>query len=44
MQSSHDWASSARGVSRAAPADLAKVEGVNDALAQRIYDFFHPGQ
>ena len=35
---------SARGVSRAAPADLAKVEGVNDALAQRIYDFFHPGQ
>ena len=34
---------SARGVSRAAPADLAKVEGVNEALAQRIYDFFHPG-
>ncbi|HEY3812553.1 MAG TPA: excinuclease ABC subunit UvrC [Caulobacteraceae bacterium] len=33
---------SARGVSRAAPADLVKVEGVNDALAQRIYDFFHP--
>jgi excinuclease ABC subunit C len=32
---------SARGVSRAAVADLAKVEGVNDALAQRIYDFFH---
>jgi excinuclease ABC subunit C len=33
---------SARGVSRAAAADLIKVEGVNDALAQRIYDFFHP--
>jgi excinuclease ABC subunit C len=32
---------SARGVSRAAAADLAKVEGVNEALAQRIYDFFH---
>jgi excinuclease ABC subunit C len=33
---------SARGVSRAAVVDLAKVEGVNEALAQRIYDFFHP--
>ncbi len=33
---------SARGVSRAAVADMAKVEGVNEALAQRIYDFFHP--
>jgi excinuclease ABC subunit C len=33
---------SARGVSRAAAADLAKVDGVNEALAQRIYDFFHP--
>jgi excinuclease ABC subunit C len=33
---------SARGVSRAAVADLVKVEGVNEALAQRIYDFFHP--
>ena len=32
---------SARGVSRAAAADLAKVEGVSDALAQRIYDHFH---
>jgi excinuclease ABC subunit C len=31
---------SARGVSRAAAADLAKVEGVSDALAQRIVDFF----
>ncbi|MDR3510324.1 MAG: excinuclease ABC subunit UvrC [Caulobacteraceae bacterium] len=31
---------SARGVSRAAVADLAKVEGVSDALAQRIFDFF----
>ncbi|MDR3507003.1 MAG: excinuclease ABC subunit UvrC [Caulobacteraceae bacterium] len=32
---------SARGVSRAAVADLAKVEGVSDALAQRIHDHFH---
>jgi excinuclease ABC subunit C len=32
---------SARGVSRASAADLAKVDGVSDALAQRIYDFFH---
>jgi excinuclease ABC subunit C len=31
---------SARGVSRASAADLAKVEGVSDALAQRIFDFF----
>ncbi len=34
---------SARGVSRAAAGDLAKVEGVSDALAQRIYDHFHKG-
>ncbi len=33
---------SARGVSRASVQDLAKVEGVNEALAQRIHDFFHP--
>ena len=32
---------SARGVSRASAADLAKVEGVNEALAGRIYGFFH---
>ena len=32
---------SARGVSRASTADLAKVEGVSAPLAQRIYDFFH---
>jgi excinuclease ABC subunit C len=32
---------SARGVSRASAPDLAKVEGVSEALAQRIYDHFH---
>ena len=32
---------SARGVSRAATADLIKVDGVSAPLAQRIYDFFH---
>jgi excinuclease ABC subunit C len=32
---------SAKGVSRASAADLAKVEGVSAQLAQRIYDFFH---
>jgi excinuclease ABC subunit C len=35
---------SARGVSRAAVVDLAKVDGVNEALAQRIFDFFHPNR
>ena len=34
---------SAKGVSRATPEDLATVEGVNEALARRIYDFFHGG-
>ena len=32
---------SARGVSRASAADLAKVEGVSAGLAQRIYNHFH---
>jgi excinuclease ABC subunit C len=32
---------SARGVSRASAADLAKVDGVSAALAQRIYEHFH---
>ncbi len=32
---------SARGVSRASAVDLAKVDGVNEALAGRIYGFFH---
>jgi excinuclease ABC subunit C len=32
---------SAKGVGRAAASDLAKVEGVSEALAQRIYDHFH---
>ncbi|MDX2275241.1 MAG: excinuclease ABC subunit UvrC [Hyphomonadaceae bacterium] len=32
---------SARGVSRAALAELEQVDGVSSELAQRIYDFFH---
>ncbi len=34
---------SARGVSRAAVDDLAKVDGVSEPLAQRIHDFFRNG-
>ena len=33
---------SAKGVSRASVVDLVKVEGVNQALAERIYGFFRP--
>ena len=32
---------SARGVSRASAADLAKVDGVSEPLAERIYGYFH---
>ncbi len=34
---------SARGVSRAALADLERTEGVSTALARKIYDWFHDG-
>ncbi|HET9161514.1 MAG TPA: excinuclease ABC subunit UvrC, partial [Caulobacteraceae bacterium] len=34
---------SARGVSKASPADLIKVEGVSASLAQRIHDYFNKG-
>ncbi len=34
---------SAKAVARAKPQDLAAAEGVSEALAQRIYDFFHGG-
>lgn len=34
---------SAKGVSRAAVVDLVKVEGISQALAERIYAFFHKG-
>lgn len=33
---------SAKGVGRAAVGDLEKVDGINRALAERIYGFFHP--
>ena len=32
---------SAKAVTRAAAADIAKVDGISDALAQQIYDHFH---
>lgn len=35
---------SAKGVSRASVVDLVKVEGVSQALAERIYGFFHPAR
>ena len=31
---------SARGVSRASVEDLAKVDGVSEALAKRVWDYF----
>ena len=34
---------SAKEISRAKPEDLTAVEGVSEALAQRIYDYFHGG-
>ncbi|QDH74302.1 excinuclease ABC subunit UvrC [Brevundimonas sp. M20] len=34
---------SAKGVGRASVADLVKVDGVSQALAERIYGFFRPG-
>jgi excinuclease ABC subunit C len=34
---------SAKAIARAKPEDLAAVDGVSEALAQRIYDFFHGG-
>ncbi len=33
---------SAKGVSRASVADLVKVDGINQPMAERIYGFFHP--
>ena len=33
---------SAKGVGRASVADLVKVEGINQPMAERIYGFFHP--
>ena len=30
-----------KAIERASPADLAKVEGVSDEMAKKIYDFFH---
>ncbi|WP_375211099.1 helix-hairpin-helix domain-containing protein, partial [Hyphococcus sp.] len=32
---------SAKEIARAKPQDLAAVEGVSAALAQKIYDYFH---
>lgn len=33
---------SAKGVGRASVVDLVQVDGINQALAERIYGFFHP--
>jgi excinuclease ABC subunit C len=35
---------SAKGVGRASVADLIKVEGINQPMAERIHGFFHPAQ
>ncbi len=35
---------SARGVQSAGVSDLAQVAGINQGVAQRIYDFFHEGK
>lgn len=35
---------SAKAIARVKPQDLAQVEGISDALAQRIFDFFHSDQ
>ena len=35
---------SAKGVGRASVADLVKVEGINQPMAERIHAFFHPAQ
>ena len=33
---------SVRAIEQAAPSDLQAVDGISKAVAQRIYDFFHP--
>ena len=33
----------AKAVARAGLADLKAVDGISEAMAQTVYDFFHPG-